>query len=236
VIISRRYIHDPNPFIEPTYYRKRSPEDSRLIPINLAEQFDFAVSDQQRYPAFRFSRASVPRHFGERKRRKERRAMRKCLLQNREIGPSTPPFIIAEMSGNHNQSLDRALRIVDAAANAGVHALKLQTYTADTLTLDVQDGDFYISDEESLWKGNSLHKLYQQAFTPWEWHKPVFERCGELGLICFSTPFDESSADFLKPSARRLIKSPRLRINHYPLIRKVAATESRSSCRPAWPL
>src|SRR6186713_2192366 len=94
-------------------------------------------------------------------------------IQGRKIGRSHPPFIIAEMSGNHNQSLERALAIVDAAARAGAHALKLQTYTADTMTLDIKDGEFYIDDPDSLWKGNSLHNLYKQAYTPWEWHKPI---------------------------------------------------------------
>src|SRR5437764_9897512 len=94
----------------------------------------------------------------------------------REIGQSSPPFIIAEMSGNHNQSLDRALAIVDAAARAGAHAVKLQTYSADTMTLNLSSGDFFIQQKDSLWKGKSLYELYQQADTPWEWHKPTVER------------------------------------------------------------
>src|SRR6476661_94996 len=102
-------------------------------------------------------------------------------IKNFEIGPANKPFIIAEMSGNHNQSLERALAIVDAAAASGAHALKLQTYTADTMTLDLSHGEFYISDPTSLWKGTSLHKLYQEAYTPWEWHKRIFDRCRELG-------------------------------------------------------
>src|SRR5210317_1624528 len=108
------------------------------------------------------------------------------------IGNNYPPFIIAEMSGNHNQSLERALKIVEAAAKAGVDAVKLQTYTADTMTIDLAEKEFLIDDPQSLWYGKSLYELYQEAHTPWEWHKPIFNRCKELGLICFSTPFDET--------------------------------------------
>src|SRR3990172_10223603 len=101
-------------------------------------------------------------------------------IANSLIGNEYPPFIIAEMSGNHNQSLDRALAIVEAAAKAGAHAVKLQTYTPDTMTIDIEEGEFYIDDPYSLWKGASLYKLYQQAHTPWEWHKPIFNKCNEL--------------------------------------------------------
>jgi sialic acid synthase SpsE len=118
---------------------------------------------------------------------------KEILLQGRQIGHRHPPFIIAEMSGNHNQSLDRAIQIVDAAAASGVHALKLQTYTADTMTIDMKEGDFFIDDPKSLWNGLSLYELYQKAFTPWEWHKPIMDRCRQHGLLCFSTPFDESA-------------------------------------------
>ena len=89
------------------------------------------------------------------------------------IGEGRPPFIVAEMSGNHNQSLERALAMVDAAAEAGVQALKLQTYTADTMTLNIDHGDFFISDSNSLWKGKSLYELYREAYTPWEWHQKI---------------------------------------------------------------
>ena len=108
------------------------------------------------------------------------------------------PFIIAEMSGNHNQSLERALAIVDAAAEAGVDALKIQTYTADTMTIDKSDGEFFIADKNSLWQGESLYNLYKKAYTSWEWHKPIFDRCKEKGIIGFSTPFDDTSVDFLE--------------------------------------
>lgn len=135
-----------------------------------------------------------------------------------------PPFIVAEMSGNHNQSLDRALEIVEAAAKAGVHALKLQTYTPDTLTLNNKTGDFLIDDAASLWKGQSLHELYQRAYTPWKWHEPIFNRCRELGLLAFSSPFDESAVDYLESLKVPAYKIASSENNHLPLIRKVAST------------
>ena len=140
------------------------------------------------------------------------------------IGTNYPPLIIAEMSGNHNQSLERALEIVDAAATAGAHAVKLQTYTADTMTIDVQDGEFHISDPDSLWKGNSLHNLYQQAYTPWEWHKPLFERAHKHGMTAFSSPFDDSAVDFLMELNVPCFKIASFENTDLPLIRKVAAT------------
>ena len=114
------------------------------------------------------------------------------------IGTAYPPYVVAEMSGNHNQSLERALAIVEAAAKAGVDALKIQTYTADTMTLDLSEDGFVITDEGSLWKGQTLYGLYEKAYTPWEWHKPIFDRCRERGLACFSTPFDERAVYFLE--------------------------------------
>lgn len=145
-------------------------------------------------------------------------------ILDREIGLGCPPFIIAEMSGNHNQSLARALAIVEAAAEAGAHALKLQTYTADTMTLDVSDGAFFISDERSLWKGSSLHDLYKLAYTPWEWHLPIMRRAEELGMLCFSTPFDDSAVDFLESLGVPAYKIASFENTHLPLIRKVAST------------
>jgi N-acetylneuraminate synthase len=145
-------------------------------------------------------------------------------IGSREIGRDAPPFIIAEMSGNHNQSLDRALEIVDAAAASGAHALKVQTYTADTITLDIHEGEFFISDEGSLWKGSSLHDLYNLAHTPWEWHAPIFERAREHGMVCFSTPFDETAVDFLEELDVPAYKIASFENVHLPLIRKVAAT------------
>lgn len=145
-------------------------------------------------------------------------------IGNRQVGQDHPPFVIAEMSGNHNQSLDRALAIVEAAAKAGAHALKLQTYTADTMTLDIDEGEFYIEDPNSLWKGASLHKLYQLAYTPWEWHAPIFKRANELGMLAFSTPFDESAVDFLESLDVPCYKIASFENTDLPLIRKVAAT------------
>ncbi|MBF0328712.1 MAG: pseudaminic acid synthase [Nitrospirae bacterium] len=150
--------------------------------------------------------------------------MKNLTIGNKRIGLNQEPFIIAEMSGNHNKSLDRALAIVDAVFHSGSHALKLQTYTADTITIDIAEGDFYISDSNSLWKGNSLYNLYKQAYTPWEWHKPILDRCRELGLICFSTPFDETAVDFLEELNVPAYKIASFENNHLPLIRKVAYT------------
>lgn len=140
------------------------------------------------------------------------------------VGKDNPPFVIAEMSGNHNRSLDRALRIVEAAAAAGVHAIKLQTYTADTMTLDLNEREFFIDDPASLWHGRSLYELYQEAHTPWEWHEPIFKRAHELGLIAFSTPFDETAVDFLEKLQVPCYKISSFENTDIPLIRKVAAT------------
>jgi len=145
-------------------------------------------------------------------------------IENRQIGREHPPFIIAEMSGNHNHSLERALEIVEVAAKTGAHALKLQTYTADTMTLDISDGDFFISDPDSLWKGTSLYNLYQEAHTPWEWHKPIFDRARELGIIAFSTPFDETAVDFLEDLEVPCFKIASFENTDISLVRKVAAT------------
>jgi len=150
--------------------------------------------------------------------------MHKIKIQDREIGVNSSPFIVAEMSGNHNQSLDRALEIVEAAAKAGVHALKLQTYTADTMTLDLAEGEFFIDDPNSLWHGHSLYKLYEKAHTPWEWHKPIFDRCQELGIIGFSTPFDATAVDFLESLDVPCYKIASFENTDLPLIRKVAST------------
>lgn len=139
-----------------------------------------------------------------------------------KVGPGHAPFLIAEMSGNHNQSLDRALQIVEAAAQAGAHALKLQTYTADTITLNVSQGEFFIGDDKSLWKGKSLHQLYKEAYTPWEWHAPIMKRANELGMECFSTPFDESAVDFLESLNVPCYKIASFENTYIPLIKKVA--------------
>lgn len=143
------------------------------------------------------------------------------------IGPDQPPFIIAEMSGNHGHDLDKALRLVDVAAEAGAHALKLQTYTADTMTFDIREGDFFIDDPNSLWRGHSLYQLYEKAHTPWEWHGPIFERARQKGMIPFSTPFDASAVDFLETLDVPCYKIASFENGDLPLIRKVAAT-----CKP----
>ena len=146
-------------------------------------------------------------------------------IGDRWIGPDHPPLVIAEMSGNHNQSLDRAIAIVDAAAEAGAHALKLQTYTADTITLNVRGGDFEIRDQGSLWAGQNLHDLYTKAHTPWEWHGPIMERARQRGMLCFSSPFDERAVEFLEELEAPAYKIASFENNHLPLIRKAAATD-----------
>jgi N-acetylneuraminate synthase len=145
-------------------------------------------------------------------------------IDHREIGLNCAPFIIAEMSGNHNQSLERALEIVKAAAKTGAHALKIQTYTPDTMTLDLDEREFHISDPKSLWAGTSLYELYGKAYTPWEWHKPIFDRARQLGIIVFSTPFDDTAVDFLESLDVPCYKIASFENTDLPLIRRVAAT------------
>ena len=145
-------------------------------------------------------------------------------IAGRPIGTDHPPFVIAEMSGNHNQDLGRALEIVEAAAKAGAHAIKLQTYTADTMTLNKRGRSFEIDDDKSLWNGKNLHDLYKHAHTPWEWHAQIMERAQELGLICFSSPFDETAVDFLEGLNTPAYKIASFENNHLPLIAKAAAT------------
>ena len=145
-------------------------------------------------------------------------------IADRLIGRNHVPFIIAEMSGNHNQSLERALEIVEAAAKAGVHALKIQTYRPDTMTLDLDEREFHISDSKSLWAGTSLYKLYGEAYTPWEWHRLIFDRARELGIIAFSTPFDDTAVDFLENLDVPCYKIASFENTDLPLIRRAAAT------------
>jgi pseudaminic acid synthase len=142
-------------------------------------------------------------------------------LGNITVGPNHRAFIIAEMSGNHNQSLERALAIVDAAAEAGAHAIKLQTYTADTMTMK---GAYQINDKNSLWNGRELYELYQEAYTPWEWHQPIFEHASKKGLLAFSSPFDESSVDFLESLNVPFYKVASFENTDWPLLKKIAAT------------
>lgn len=146
------------------------------------------------------------------------------VLADHCIGLGHRPFIITEMSGNHNQSLERALEIVEAAARSGAHALKIQTYMADTMTLNLTGGEFFIDDPNSLWKGKTLHELYHEAYTPWEWHEPIFNRAKELGMIPFSTPFDATAVDFLEDLNVPCYKIASFENTDIPLIRKVAST------------
>ncbi|WP_299041858.1 pseudaminic acid synthase [uncultured Thermosynechococcus sp.] len=134
------------------------------------------------------------------------------------------PFIIAEMSGNHNQSLENALKIVEAVAQSGAHGLKLQTYTADTMTVNCNKDSFFIADESSLWKGEYLYSLYQKAYTPWEWHEPIFKRARELGLIAFSTPFDLTAVDFLEELDCPIYKIASFENVDLRLVKRVAET------------
>lgn len=150
--------------------------------------------------------------------------VKEMKIADKFIGRNHAPFVIAEMSGNHNQSLERALEIVEAAAKTGAHALKIQTYTPDTMTLDLDEREFHISDPKSLWEGNSLYKLYGEAYTPWEWHKPIFDRARELGIIAFSTPFDDTAVDFLESLDVPCYKIASFENTDLPLIRRVAAT------------
>ncbi len=140
------------------------------------------------------------------------------------IAPQARPFVIAELSGNHNGSLERAMHIVEAAAATGAHCIKLQTYRADTLTLNVRAGEFVINSPGSLWKGRSLHELFDEAHTPWEWHAPIMKRAAELGLVCFSSPFDETAVDFLETLSVPAYKIGSFECTHIPLLKKVAAT------------
>lgn len=145
-------------------------------------------------------------------------------IDGRSIGPDQPPYIIAEMSANHNGSLERALAIVEAAATAGADAVKLQTYTPDSMTLDLREGEFFISNPNSLWFGQSMHDLYAKACTPMEWHAPIIKRARELGLACFSSPFDDAAVDFLESLEVPAYKIASFECVDLPLIRKAAST------------
>jgi pseudaminic acid synthase len=150
--------------------------------------------------------------------------MKEICIDGRKIGSNHSPFIIAEMSGNHNQSLERALQIVDAAAKSGAHAIKLQTFTADTMTIDNDSEQFKIQDKSSLWYGRNLYSLYHEAHTPWEWHSIIFDHARKLGLIPLSTPFDETSVDFLETLDAPCYKIASFENKDLALIRKVAKT------------
>ncbi|MEM9500359.1 MAG: pseudaminic acid synthase [Pseudomonadota bacterium] len=145
-------------------------------------------------------------------------------INGRDIGLAARPYLIAEMSGNHNHSLDRALEIVTAAAQSGADAIKLQTYTADTITLDADGPGFVIEDENSPWNGRKLHELYDEAHTPWDWHSPIMEHAKSLGIDCFSSPFDASAVDFLEGLNMPAYKIASFESVDLPLIRSVAET------------
>lgn len=146
------------------------------------------------------------------------------IIGNCEVGLTRKPFIIAEMSGNHNHSLEKALSIIDAAAETGAQAIKLQTYTADTITINARHNEFNINDSKSLWNGSNLYELYQSAYTPWEWHEALFKRAKEKGIICFSSPFDETAVEFLEDLDVPAYKIASFENNHVPLLKKVAKT------------
>ena len=144
-------------------------------------------------------------------------------IANKSIGLDCSPFIIAEMSGNHNQSLDRAMELVEVAADSGAHAVKFQTYTAETMTLDISEGDFLISDPKSLWHGRNLYDLYDEAHTPWEWHEELFDHAKSLGMIPFSSPFDKTSVDFLESLGVPCYKVASFECTDLPLVSYIAS-------------
>ncbi|GAA6185381.1 MULTISPECIES: pseudaminic acid synthase [Aliiglaciecola] len=150
--------------------------------------------------------------------------MHDIAIGERLIGPSHPPFIIAELSGNHSQDFELAVAMVEAAAKAGAHAIKLQTYTADSMTLNVDSVDFVIQEKDSLWHGEALHSLYAKASTPYEWHSRLFARAKALGMEAFSSPFDEAAVDFLETLDVPCYKIASFELTDIPLIRKAAAT------------
>ena len=146
-------------------------------------------------------------------------------ILGRKISNKSKPFLIAEMSGNHNQSLTKALKIVKAAYEAGADAIKLQTYTADTMTINSKNKIFQITEKKSLWRGQTQYSLYEKAHTPWAWHKKIFDYAKKLGIVCFSSPFDESSVDFLEKLNVKIYKIASFENDHYPLLKKVAQTK-----------
>ena len=145
-------------------------------------------------------------------------------VAGRRIGQDQPPFIIAEMSGNHNGDLSRAIDIVRRAGATGVDCVKFQTYTAETITLDADTPDFLIEEKDSLWSGRRLHDLYEEAHTPWDWHEALFNAAQEAGVLAFSSPFDETAVDFLETLDAPMYKIASFELTHLPLIRKVAQT------------
>lgn len=145
-------------------------------------------------------------------------------IQDTVISQNHKPFIIAEMSGNHNQSLERALKIIEVASACGADAIKLQTYTADTITINQRGGLFDVTDPTSLWANRNLYDLYEEAHTPWEWHEAMFKCATDKGMICFSTPFDDTAVDLLESLNAPIHKIASFENNHFPLLKKVAKT------------
>lgn len=171
-----------------------------------------------------FDVTAEPKHFRSHEPFLKDLTMMDICIAGRSIGNRHRPYLIAEMSGNHNQSLDRALAIVNAAAASGADAIKLQTYTADTMTLNIRSPGFVIEDKNSLWAGRQLYELYDEAHTPWAWHRPIMERAAALGIHCFSSPFDDSAVDFLMSIGAPAFKIASFECTDLPLIRKVAST------------
>lgn len=146
---------------------------------------------------------------------------KKLIIDGREISQTAPSYIIAEMSANHLMDKDRAMRIIDAAADAGADAIKLQTYTADTITIDC-DNEYFQIKQGTIWDGTTLHKLYQEAYTPWEWQEDLMAHAKERGIACFSSPFDPTAVDFLESIGCPAYKVASFEITDIPLIRKIA--------------
>lgn len=151
--------------------------------------------------------------------------MRNIKIKDRIVGENSKPLVIAELSANHNGSLENALKLVDSAAEAGVEAIKIQTFSPDGITMNVNRDGFVINDPSSLWNGRSLYDLYLEAQTPWEWHKPIFERCAELGVIGFSSPFEHKAVDFLEDLNVPCYKIASFELVDIPLLKKVAQTQ-----------
>lgn len=143
-------------------------------------------------------------------------------IAGRYIGAGLPPYIVAEMSGNHNHDLDRAFRMIEAAKESGADAVKLQTYRADTITIDSNNDEFIV--KGGLWDGRRLFELYEEAHTPWGWHAPIFEYARKIGITVFSSPFDSTAVDFLENLGAPAYKIASPELIDLPLIRKVAAT------------
>lgn len=151
-------------------------------------------------------------------------AQRSVRIAHHDVGAAFRPFVVAEVSGNHNGDLGRALAIVDAIAESGAQAVKFQTYTADTITIDVDAPAFHVSDSHGLWGGQTLYSLYERAHTPWEWHPRLFERAREHGLVPFSSPFDATAVDLLEDLDAAVYKIASLEIGDLALLRRVART------------